>query len=309
MAKKLIVLFFILVGSEHFYAQLAEDSVYWGKKYKPDVKYNLKTRDGKNLSGYIVNETQDSLTFENGITKRRFKFKKSDIQYSSYVREVKGEPVTPWGENVHARNYLFSGSAFLMEKGKLSTNSHWLLLENIDYAFTENWGISLNTLAFYPFTLGVKCVYQVGEREYIGANAFVIGDVTSGNGSSLLWGYGALAKFTRGNTNTNFTLSGGVLGLNSSIFTTIPSSPFVNVGFVSAAYCNRFSENVALTLEGWYLPETALGIAGLGFKFIGNDFTCWSLGCYTLLKSYDNTLKINLRTLPIPYIGVSRKFD
>ena len=182
-------------------------------------------------------------------------------------------------------------------------------LENIDYAFTENWAININTLAFYPYTIGIKCAYQVSDQNYIGANIFAVGNFSSGNNGSFLWGYGAYGKFTRGTSNNNFTVSGGVLGVNSEFFYTGTTAPFVNIGFVSAAYCNRFSKRVALNLEGWFLPEISAGLGGIGIKLIADESTCWTFGCFSVLNTYDNSLKLNVKTIPLPYVGVSRRFD
>ena len=211
--------------------------------------------------------------------------------------------------NVHAKNYMFLSSAFLFEEGKAIANSHWLLLENINYAFTENWAITLNTLAFYPITLGVNCAFQLSDDNYVGGSVFAIGDITSGGNSTPLFGYGLHGKFTHGGSNKNITLSGGIIGLNADLFYSSRNNVFVNTAFVSAAYCTRFKKNVVLNIEGWYLPELQSGLGGFGFKFIGNEYTCWTVGCYALLNNSDNTLRVNLKAVPVPYFGVSRVFN
>ncbi len=306
--QKIIYIAFIFLLNSICVAQTAPDSTYFQRQYKPNVNYTIKTRSGSIYTGYVKQETKEFINLENRITHETVELRKTGIIRISQTRgrDLANEIM---GENLHAKNYMFLSSAFLFDPNKASTNSHWLLLENIDYAFSENWAISLNTLAFYPITLGVKCSYQLNEETYLGANVFGIGDIMSNGNSNLLFGYGAQGKLTKGSSNKNFTLSGGVIGLSSDLFYTTSTNPYVNLAFVSAAYCNRFSKKVALNLEGWFIPELNAGLGGIGFKFVGDEVTCWTVGCYTLLNSYDNTLKLNLRTVPIPYFGVSKRFN
>ena len=306
--KKSVYIFLLFLFSTAAHAQSPGDSATFEPQYKRGINYTLKTRNGEIFSGFVKNETKDYVTLENRITHETIELKKSEIIRINHAKDYDSS-VELLGENPHAKSYMFLSSAFEFEENKASTNSHWLLLENIDYAFTDNWAISLNTLAFYPVTIGIKCAYQISDNNYLGANIFGIGDITSGSSSSLLFGYGAQAKFTKGSSNKNITLSGGVLGLNAELFYVSPGSPFVNLVFLSGAYCKRFSKNVAFNLEGWYLPEVKTGLGGIGFKFIGDETTCWTVGCYALTNNYDNSLKLNLKTLPIPYFGVSRKFN
>jgi len=305
--KKISFILFIFL-SEVLFSQAPADSLDFKPVYRHGIHYTFKMRNGDIYSGYVKDESRDFVVLENRMTHETVEIRKSEII-------VRGQPKSRnpeneiLGENYHAKNYMLLSSAFLFDAKKASTNSHWLILENIEYAFSEHWAISLNTLAFYPISIGAKCNYQIGEDNYVGASVFVVGDILSGGGSSLLFGYGAQAKFTKGISNKNFTLSGGLLGLNSELFYTSSASPFLNMPFVSAAYCNRFSKSIALNFEGWYLPDLNAGLAGVGIKFVGDESICWTLGCYALLNGADNTLKVNLKTLPIPYFGVARKFN
>jgi len=306
--RKIVYIFFVLFISQVCRSQTTADSAYYVSQYKHGINYTLKTRSGEIYTGYVKEETKEFVTLENRITHETVELRKTEIIRISQTksRELANEIM---GENLHAKNYMFLSSSFLFDDNRASTNSHWLLLENIDYAFSENWAISLNTLAFYPITLGAKCSYQLNEDTYVGANVFAIGDITYTGNSNLLFGYGAQGKITKGSSNKNLTLSGGVIGLSADLFYTTSTNPYINLVFVSAAYCNRFSKKVALNLEGWYLPDANAGLGGIGFKFIGDDVTCWTVGCYTLLNNYDNSLRLNLKTIPIPYFGVSKRFN
>lgn len=308
MKKHILITSFSLIARVCF-SQTPEDSVFYQKQYKPDVRYTLKTKEGTTQTGFIISETRDSIILDKDISHEKLALSKKSLEKINPVKTIAPAIRPAMSENPHAMNYLLSNSAFLFDEQRAATNSHWLLIENLNYAFTENWAIYLNTLAFYPVTLGVKCAFQLDNISYVGGHAFVIGNTTSDNNASLFWGYGALAKYTRGTSNKNFTISGGLLGINSEIFYTNPSTPFVNTGFVSAAYCNRFREGIALNLEGWFFPLFNSGIAGAGIKFVGNEYVCWSLGCYAFMNGYENTIQLNFKTLPVPYFGVARRFN
>lgn len=211
-------------------------------------------------------------------------------------------------DNPHARYYMCLSSAFLFDAEKVSSSSHWLIFENLEYAFSEHWAIQVNTLAFYPISLGLKCAYRLSDDNYIGANVFGLGDITYGNGS-LLFGYGLQGRFTKGDSNRNLTIAVGLLGLSNTLFYNPSSSRFLHLSFINAAYCKRIGPKTALNLEIWHFPEAGSNLGGLAVKFIGNPSTCWTVGCYTLLNRSGNTLNIDLGAIPVPYVGVSRKFD
>lgn len=286
----------------------AQDSTTVITEFKSGVEYVIKTQSDFVYQGYVISETKNEIVVENKISLERTTLKKNDI-YSyrplktnhSYPNDAEAE------ENLHAANYMLSSGAFLFEENTGSSTGHWLLVENIDYAFNENWAVNLTTLAFYPFGLGVKCAYPVGREEYVGASVFAMGDLFSDNGSSPFFGYGACARFTKGNSNNNFTFSGGVVGINS-LFSSPGNISFLNMSFISGAYCTRLRSNIALNLEGWYFPGSGSGLGGAGVKFIGNDYLCWTVGVFSLINGNDNVLQVNYKAIPIPYFSLSRKF-
>lgn len=268
----------------------------------------METTSGSIYKGFVTKETKDFVTLENRITNETVELRKNSILRvsSSKSRDLSNDLM---GENYHARNYMLSRTAFPFEANKTSSTSHWLLLENINYAFNENMAISVTTLIFYPVSVGFKCSFPMNDNNYIGGSLFGVGDILSGAGGSLLFGYGAQGHFTKGNSNKNITLSGGVLGLNNDFFYTSQGASFVNLSFFSAAYCNRFTKKVALNLEAWYLPEVRAGLGGFAFKFVGDEITCWTVGCYAFMNTYDNSLRLNLKALPLPYFGISKRFN
>jgi hypothetical protein len=308
--KKKFLVFVLFICFSSLYSQEMRDTLSFTPQFKYGLKYNLKTKSGITFTGFVVNETKETVTLENRRTYEKTEIKKSDLEVATQYKQKNTSPQEEFETNHHATNYLLSSSAFLFEQGVATSNSHWFLIQSFDYALSENFAVTSNCLAFYPISLGIKSAIQIADNNYIGASVFGMGNIFGGVGNTgpLLWGYGAIAKYTNGTSNKNFSVSGGLLGLRSDIFLGRSSVNLVNLGFLNVAYCNRLRENIALNLEGWYFPEAETALAGVGVKFIGNERNCWTLGCFSFLNNLNNKLTLNFKTLPIPYFGICRRF-
>lgn len=300
----------LVIFAFNLFSQRGSDTGLVKPNYKQGVNYKFKTSAGTTHYGFVVFEDEKFVLVENKKTMERIELRKSEI-ISAEVLPVVRNYNSEEEDNPHAGNYLFTSSAFLFEEGRGVSTAHWFVFENIEYAFTDNWALTANSFAFYPISIGSKCAFKLSDYDHIGASAFAMGNPLGRNNSnnSLFWCYSALIKYTRGNTNKNFTLSTGILGLNSDFTGNVTSKPFVNLLFASGAYCNRFSKNWAVNVEGWYFPEAITAIGGLGLKYIADDRNCWSFGCFTFFENTGRTPSLNYKTIPIPYIGVSRKFN
>ncbi len=288
------------------------DTTTFIREYKTGILYIIKTNIGTSHRGFIVQENKDNIIIESKHSHDSLRINKSNIISSKIISEpkVNRDRDKTFEKNYHAGNYLIGGSAFLFEEGSSTSTAHWLLINNIDYAITENFAITANTLLFYPFSVGMKCSFHINDLNYVGANVFAMTDPISllSNGFSML-GYGTSAKFTHGTENNNLTVSAGLLGLNAELFGTGTTPLFINLGYVSLAYCNRFSERFAFNTEGWYFPQTQEAIVGLGLKLINNENTFWNFGCFTFLQNSGSTIRLSDNMIPIPYIGYTRKFN
>ncbi|MCC6372218.1 MAG: hypothetical protein IT236_14535 [Bacteroidia bacterium] len=308
--KKIITLcvFFLLSLSQ--YGQSGSDSLYFKPLYQPEVKYIFKTVAGTTHTGYVIKETPKSVTLENRSINEKLELNKADIVSARPLEIKKPIKEEAFEENSHADTYLLSGSAFEFDDGGVVSNNHWLLLQNIDYSINKNFAFTTNAIAFVPFSLGIKCAFKLNTYNSVGGAIFGVGRLFgSNNGNPAFWASAMLLKYTHGTSNKNFTFSGGILGIRAQLISNSTTKAFINVPFVSAAYCNRFSQNVAVVAEAWYLPSTMSLIGGLGFKLIGDERYNWTFGCYSFIDNADNSFKLNLKTVPIPYIGIGRKFN
>jgi len=274
--------------------------------YRKGVMYSITTTTGLHYNGFVVAETPAILTIENRSTHQTYDLAKTEIVEARQlnVRESQKEVL---GENEHADSYMFASSAFPFKSETVQSTLHWFLLENVQYNVNENWAVCLSTVAFYPMSLGLKCSFAIDDHNFIGGHVFGIGNPA--DNQNFFVGFGGIAKFTSGTSNRNFTISGGMLGINSDILYSTPQPfPIYNLFFSNLAYCTRLNEHVALNLEGWYFPQAQFGLAGAGIKLVKNEDSCWTFGCYGVMNMLTNTLSFKYKALPIPYLGMTQRF-
>jgi len=286
------------------------DPLPYKPKYRRGIVYITKTNSGGIYTGFVVSENETELVLENRHSHEIANINQREIK-SMTPLSIRDDLARIVGENHHARRYMFASSAFLFEPGKINSTYHLFILADADYAITENWAVSAQSIAFYPISIGVKSAFKLDENNYVGGGIFGFGNVSNSNNDDFFLGYGGIVKYTSGSSNRNFTIAGGVLALKSDVlFSSSPvnGAQFLNLFFSNLAYCSRLSERVVLNLEGWYFPEAALGIAGVGIKLVKREESCWTFGCYTFVNLESNTVTINFKVLPIPYIGLSQKF-
>lgn len=285
------------------------DSVSFKRQYKRGVLYTINTNLDISYKGFIVDETEYTIVVEDRQSLERIELRKGEIK-SAKIFTNKESFVNYVGENYHARNYMAATSAFLFKPEELTSNYNWFIFEDLDYAFSKNFAIGANSLGFYPVSVGAKLNFKLDKNTHIGASAFAYGALNIFSNLGFLFiGYSANVKCTRGNTNENITVTGGVLGIRSEFYTLNPvTNPYQNLFYANAAYCNRLSERVTLNLEGWYIPEAQIGFAGAGIKLIKQASSSWTFGCFGIVNFQTTIVTFNYKAIPIPYIGYSQKF-
>jgi hypothetical protein len=307
--KRFLIYTLCICYSFKFSAQKSTDSLSFAPEYKQNKKYIFKTNYGSVFVGYVVKETKDNITIEKNNPHEFINLKKSEIdnvkKYSN-SKKIKSEEADGFQVEQPTNNYLFSSSAFLFQKQKITTNSHYFLIEKIDYAFNKNWAVTSTCFGILPISLGFKCVYQLNKKNYLGFNAeYSFGSLFSNTSGNSVMGYVSSFKYSNGNIDNNFTLSAGLAGLRSDGFIKNTNSSFSNLAYVNAAYFTKFITRFAFTAETWYFPEVNTGLIGLGIKSINNQGITWTYGCFVFTNPISNVLET---TTPLPYIGVLRIF-
>lgn len=307
--KRFLIYTLCICYSFKFSAQKSTDSLSFAPEYKQNKKYIFKTNFGSVFVGYVVKETKNNITIEKNNPHEFIKLEKSEIdnvkKYSK-SKKIKSEDADGLELEQPTNNYLFASSAFLFQKQKITTSSHYFLIEKIDYAFNKNWAATSTCFGILPISLGFKCVYQFNKKNYLGFNAeYSFGSFFSNTPGNSVMGYVSSFKYSNGNIDNNFTLSAGLAGLRSDGFIKNTNSSFSNLAYVNAAYFTKFITRFAITAETWYFPEVNTGLIGLGIKTINNQSLSWTFGCFVFTNSISNVLET---TTPLPYIGILRIF-
>lgn len=307
--KRFLIYTLCICYSFKFSAQKSTDSLLVAPEYKQNKKYIFKTNYGSVFVGYVVKETKDNITIEKNNPHEFINLKKSEIdnvkKYSN-SKKIKSEEADGVEVEQPTNNYLFASTAFLFQKQKITTSSHYFLIEKIDYAFNKNWAVTSTCFGILPISLGFKCVYQLNKKNYLGFNAeYSFGTLFSNTPGNSVMGYVSSFKYSNGNIDNNFTLSAGLAGLRSDGFIKNTNSSFSNLAYVNAAYFTKFITRFAFTAETWYFPEVNTGLIGLGIKSNNNQGITWTYGCFVFTNSISNVLET---TTPLPYIGILRIF-
>jgi len=307
--KRFLIYTLCICYSFKFSAQKSTDSLSFAPEYKQNKKYIFKTNYGSVFVGYVVKETKNNITIEKNNPHEFINLKKSEIEnvkkYSN-SKKIKSEDADGVEVEQPTNNYLFASSAFLFQKQKITTSSHYFLIEKIDYAFNKNWAATSTCFGILPISLGFKCVYQLNKKNYLGFNAeYSFGSLFSNTPGNSVMGYVSSFKYSSGNIDNNFTLSAGLAGLRSDGFIKNTNSSFSNLAYVNAAYFKKFITRFAFTAETWYFPEVNTGLIGLGIKSNNNQGITWTYGCFVFTNSISNALET---TTPLPYIGILRIF-
>ena len=307
--KRFLIYTLCICYSFKFSAQKSTDSLLVAPEYKQNKKYIFKTNYGSVFVGYVVKETNNNITIEKNNPHEFINLKKSEIdnvkKYSN-SKKIKSEDADGVEVEQPTNNYLFASTAFLFQKQKITTSSHYFLIEKIDYAFNKNWAVTSTCFGILPISLGFKCVYQLNKKNYLGFNAeYSFGTLFSNTSGNSVMGYVSSFKYSSGNIDNNFTLSAGLAGLRSDGFIKNTNSSFSNLAYVNAAYFTKFITRFAFTAETWYFPEVNTGLIGLGIKSINNQGITWTYGCFVFTNSISNVLET---TTPLPYIGILRIF-
>lgn len=300
--------FFILLASM---SVAQEDSVLVPKSFVPQYQkgmtYNVKTISGGNFTGMVTAEDADFVTLEDKKTHQVNDVRKSEI-YTFRRLTDKHVAQHIFGENVHAGYYLLSSPSIIYdEKPFISMSSQWFLFENISVSINENWDFTTNCIFVYPTSIGIKCTYAIGNDTYVGGNVFAVGNANERFLSEYFLGYGTLARITKGTSNNNFSISGGVIGINNQLIDPKAKEYFYNVPFANFAWLNRFAERWGFVIDAYYFPQAQSGFGGAGFKFMKNKQTAWTFGCFGLISVASSGGQISLgnKAVPVPFISYS----
>jgi hypothetical protein len=176
-----------------------------------------------------------------------------------------------------------------------------------------------------PMGVGLKTSFSLGGEDYVGTEMNIASMTYTGSSNFL---GNIAAKYSRGNSRTNFTVMGGI-GFASFIqyqyaYQTNQNSSVRendNTYYFNASIFHRVSKNAGFVGEAWVVPKNNFGLIGLGVRTLKRPDKSWAFGFYNLIynrvsysSSYNPATGTNTQVknssnqfVPIPYFGVTFK--
>ncbi len=205
----------------------------------------------------------------------------------------KGATAAP---NPHYTRYFFAPTAFNLKKGEGYYQNTYLVLNSLNYAFTDHFsmGVSLELTSTFGslgsnwspiYLLTPKYGFQVAKNWNVALGALIAG---MGSVGGFQLGYGLV---TYGTTENNVTL-GMSAGLADGTFM---SNPPITIGGMW-----RMSRRASFVTENWILPKTG-SLFSYGVRFFGNKIA-------VDLGFLNNKDIMDVLLIGVPYVDFTVKF-
>ena len=284
-----------------------------GKYYQITSIYDTEYK------GEVVEETSKDIVILDRKSNMKHRLHKNEIKMIKPINASIKNNIGRFDDDYYTNYYMLVENALPYESGSINATTHYFI-ENINYALSENWSVSMNVLLFLPASIGVKCSYEISKDLYFGANVYMWAlpaDNTMGVYSIPLVGAGA--RITKGDNNTNFTIGAGAVAVKNfdQVNTPVQKLDYTPVYYLNFAYANRFAKHAALNIENFLFPQAFsnprgsinLNLTGVSIKWIRNEDTQWNFGCYGMYLGDLTKLNTNSQIIPIPYISYSQFID
>ncbi len=278
-------------------------------EYQKEKFYQINTVYGTIYRGPVVEETKHSIIILNKKTNGKIALNKYEIKDHKLITTKDLFNGLKFDDGYYSNNYMLTENALPFKKGGLNATAHYFLVDNINYSFNENFGISTNVFVFLPVSIGLKCSFKISEDIYAGGNAYIYGTPSDEGFMSPFMG--ASGRVTKGNDEQNFSLGGGIIfaRVTDSLQLASRTTKYDQAYYFSFSYSNRFSKHAALSIESILFPQVNLNMTGASIKWIRDPSDQWNFGCYALYIGDFKALTSNARFVPIPYLSYSVFFD
>ncbi|MBP9068520.1 MAG: hypothetical protein KBG47_03375 [Bacteroidia bacterium] len=316
MSKKIRYIFFVVSILYSTNSRAQDTLVAYTPQFELGSYYQITTVYGSEYRGEVVEETKLGFVLLDKRSNLKHRLYKSDIKEIKPINSKVKNNIGRFDDDYYSNYYMLSENALPYESGAVNATCHYFI-ENVNYAFTENWSISMNVLLFLPSSVGVKCSYEISKDLYFGANVYLWALPTENNievySVPIL---GAGARITKGDNNTNFTIGAGALAIKDfdQVNTPTQKLDYTPVYYLNFAYANRFAKHAALNIENFLFPQAFsnprgsvnLNLTGASIKWIRNENIQWNFGCYGMYLGDLTKLTTNSKIIPIPYISYTQ---
>ena len=178
--------------------------------YSNDTIVVVITNKNKELRGLLVNEDYNSITVQ--IANENKKFNKNEIKSYRFITRNQIKSIKEFkNPNPIYTKYCYFPSAFITEKGNVSTNSHYFITSNSKIGVHENFEISVGNVFIYNVFSSLTYSNKINNSFTTGIS--LIGSVnllSNLNGINEFNSWGVLPRITYGDRFQNTTI--GMIG-------------------------------------------------------------------------------------------------
>ena len=269
--------------------------------YSNDTIVVVITNKNKELRGLLVNEDYNSITVQ--IANENKKFNKNEIKSYRYITRNQIKSIKEFkNPNPIYTKYCYFPSAYITEKGNVSTNSHYFITSNSKIGVHENFEISVGNVFIYNVFSSLTYSKEINNSFTTGVS--FIGSInllTNLNGINEFNSWGVLPRITYGDRFQNTTI--GMIGYHLPVL-----QEFYYGGYLASQkkIAERFTlagEVVGITVDGIQLGL----INNVIINFARNFRENWSIGITVIsVEAINNALGID--AIVLPYLGLQKKF-
>jgi len=269
--------------------------------YSNDTIVVVITNKNKELRGLLVNEDYNSITVQ--IANENKKFNKNEIKSYRYITRNQIKSIKEFkNPNPIYTKYCYFPSAYITEKGNVSTNSHYFITSNSKIGVHENFEISVGNVFIYNVFSSLTYSKEINNSFTTGVS--LIGSInllTNLNGINEFNSWGVLPRITYGDRFQNTTI--GMIGYHLPVL-----QEFYYGGYLASQkkIAERFTlagEVVGITVDGIQLGL----INNVIINFARNFRENWSIGITVIsVEAINNALGID--AIVLPYLGLQKKF-
>ena len=269
--------------------------------YSNDTIVVVITNKNKELRGLLVNEDYNSITVQ--IANENKNFNKNEIKSYRFITRNQIKSIKEFkNPNPIYTKYCYFPSAFITERGNVSTNSHYFITSNSKIGVHENFEISVGNVFIYNVFSSLTYSKEINNSFTTGIS--LIGSInllSNLNGINEFNSWGVLPRITYGDRFQNTTI--GMIGYHLPVL-----QEFYYGGYLASQkkIAERFTlagEVVGITVDGIQLGLINNVIINFSRNFREN----WSIGITVIsAEAINNALGID--AIVLPYIGLQKKF-
>lgn len=261
----------------------------------------LITSKNKEIRGLLVSQDYNSISLE--VANEIQTYQKNNLKSYRFITRDLIKSIKKFDSpNAIYTKYCYLPSAFITEKGRVNTNSHYFITSNSKIGIHENFEFSLGNITWTNVFSSLTYSKKLGNSFTTGVS--VIGNfnlISSTNGINDYNGWGFIPRITFGDEFGNTTL--GLVGYQLPILQGLCYGGYLASQRKIAERFTIAGEIMGLTFDGF---DVGL-INNIILNFTRNLRENWSAGI-TIINIKAVNLAFGIDFIALPYLGIQRKF-